>query len=74
MPNSANKNGGSKNSGSKSSGQGQHHHPEEQQAKNTQKPNPERSDVKAGTDHNDGHTSRSSNQGRKSASGGTVED
>lgn len=70
MPNSANR-----NNNKKGSGKG---HAEDMNAKGPeQKPNPERSDVKHGTDEPKSHrgdTSRSSNQGRKEASGGSAED
>ena len=68
MPNSANKSNGSSNSG-----QGQRHHPSEQHDKETQNANPERSDIKRGTNENDGNTSRTSSQGRKTASGGETD-
>ncbi len=69
MPNSANRNSGGNNS---SKGQPKH----ETSRDASEKPNPERSDLKQG-DHPKDHkadTSRSSNQGRKEASGGSVED
>jgi hypothetical protein len=72
MPNSANRNN---NKGKGNSGKG---HAEEIDSNDSaQKPNPERSDIKHGTDEpksHDGDTTRSSNQGRKEASGGSVED
>lgn len=70
MPNSANRNSGNANSGK---GQPKDRSTTEASAP---KPNPERSDVKNGRHEKDhqGDTSRSSNQGRKSASGGTAED
>lgn len=68
MPNSANKGNGKSNSG-----QGQRHHPSEQHEQEQEKPNPERSDIKQGTAGNDSHTHRSSNQGRKEASGGRID-
>lgn len=68
MPNSANKNNGGKSN----AGQGAPRH----QVSNDRgsKPNPERSDLKqGGRDQNHkGDTSRTSSQGRKSSSGGTV--
>ena len=71
MPNSANRNNGG-NNGSK--GQPKH----DTGSRSSQKNNPERSDVKHGSgDHpksHQGDTGRSSNQGRKEASGGSVED
>jgi|GEM_PF-4336500 len=71
MPNSANR-----NNNKSSSGKG---HPEEvNTGSSSEKPNPERSDLKHGSgDHpknQEGDTSRSSNQGRKEASGGSAED
>ncbi len=67
MPNSANKSNGKQHSG-----QGQ---PKEDQTEKTssQKENPERSDLKHGGHDKDhkGDSGRSSNQGRKSASGGS---
>lgn len=70
MPNSANKS----NSSNKNAGQG---HPDDpNQPASAPKPNPERSDIKHGTDEprsHEGDTSRSSNQGRKEASGGEVD-
>ncbi len=69
MPNSANRNSGGNNS---SKG-----HPDDPTSKaSAPKPNPERSDLKHGSgDHSkdhEGDTSRSSNQGRKEASGGSA--
>jgi len=69
MPNSANRNSGD-NNGSK--GQPKH----DVQNASSPKPNPERSDRK-GDEHSKDHkgdTSRSSNQGRKEASGGRTEE
>ncbi len=67
MPNQANSGKSSKNSG-----QGQTGDPTTKSS--APKPNPERSDIKHGSgDHtrdHEGDTSRSSNQGRKEASGG----
>ncbi len=66
MPNSANRNPGGNNAS-----KGHPDDPATQAA--APKPNPERSDIKHGTDEpktHDGDTSRSSNQGRKEASGG----
>ena len=71
MPNSANRNNG----GGSNSNQGQPKH--DPARGSSEKPNPERSDIKHGTDEPKSHhgdTSRSSNQGRKEASGGSVED
>jgi hypothetical protein len=67
MPNSANRSSNNKNAG-----QGQ---PEHRTSRSSQKDNTERSDLKHG-DHSKDHkgdTSRSSNQGRKSASGGSAD-
>jgi hypothetical protein len=72
MPNSANSN----NKKSKTS-HGKGHAEEIDSNASAQKPNAERSDIKHGTDEPQSHhgdTSRSSNQGRKEASGGTLED
>jgi hypothetical protein len=69
MPNSANRNAGSNNN---SKGPPKHDAGHD----SSSKPNPERSDLKNG-DHAKDHkvdTSRSSNQGRKEASGGSAED
>lgn len=70
MPNSANRNNNKSNSGKG--------HAEDQTSNSSsQKPNPERSDIKHDTDkpqNHPGDTSRSSNQGRKEASGGSAED
>jgi hypothetical protein len=69
MPNSANRNNG----GGSNSNKGQpKHRPSEG---SSEKPNPERSDVKHGTgDGSKGDPGRTSNQGRKRASGGDTED
>jgi hypothetical protein len=70
MPNQANRNAGSNHSS-----QGHPDDPNNQSS--APKPNPERSDIKHGTDEpktHDGDTSRSSNQGRKEASGGSAND
>ena len=69
MPNSANRNNNKSNSGKG--------HAEDMHSGSSQKPNPERSDIKHDTDHpsnRKGDTNRTSNQGRKEASGGEVED
>jgi hypothetical protein len=69
MPNSANR-----NNNNSSSGKG---HAEDMNSDSSPKPNPERSDLKHGTDqpkNHKGDTGRSSNQGRKEASGGSAED
>lgn len=67
MPNEANRSNGNSNSG-----QGAKHDPTTKTS--SPKENPERSDIKHGSgDHpktSEGDTSRSSNQGRKEASGG----
>jgi hypothetical protein len=73
MPNSANRN--SKSKSKNTSGKG--HAEEIDNESSSQKANPERSDVAHGTDKPKGHhgdTSRSSNQGRKEASGGSLDD
>lgn len=68
MPNSANRNHGGNNA---SKGQPKH----EPGRGSDQKPNPERSDIKHNTDGDGkGSTGRTSNQGRKSASGGEAEE
>jgi hypothetical protein len=69
MPNSANRSNGGNNA---SKGQPKH----DEQKASSQKSNTERSDRKHGDHDKDrrGDTGRSSNQGRKSASGGSVED
>jgi hypothetical protein len=68
-------NKGNKSNGRSQSGVGQ---PKHQPAKgNSEKPSPERSDVKHHTNekgHGSDNTGRTSNQGRKSASGGSAED
>jgi hypothetical protein len=68
MPNSANQGKPNKNAGQGTTG-------DRDTRNSSSKPNPERSDVKHG-DHEKSHrgdTSRSSNQGRKEASGGEAE-
>ncbi|HUC80848.1 MAG TPA: hypothetical protein VMR70_08025 [Flavisolibacter sp.] len=70
MPNSANRNNNKSNSG-------KGHAEEANSGSSAPKPNPERSDVKHNTDqafNRSGDTSRTSNQGRKEASGGEVEE
>jgi hypothetical protein len=70
MPNQANRNAGSNHSS-------QGHPDDPNNSSSAPKPNPERSDIKHGTDEpktHDGDTSRSSNQGRKEASGGSAND
>ena len=67
MPNSANRKAGNNKAGTG-------HKEDVNNGKNTPKPNPERSDKKHDTNHNDGNTGRTSNQGRKAASGGSAED
>ncbi len=64
MPNQGNRSNGSSNSGKGQTG-------DAQKKGVAPKPNPERSDVKHGTNDNDGNTNRTSNQGRKTASGGS---
>ena len=69
MPNSQNRNNGNNNSG-----KGQ---PKDRPTQaSAPQPNPERSDIKQGDHPKDhrGDTSRSSNQGRKEASGGSADD
>lgn len=68
MPNQGNKSNGRSNPGV---GQKKHESDREQASP---KPNPERSDIKHGTNDNDGNTSRTSNEGRKQASGGSAID
>ena len=70
MPNTANRN----NSGNKNAGEGSPNH--RTSGTSSQQNNPERSDIKNGDHpkHHKGDTSRSSDQGRKSASGGSVDD
>jgi hypothetical protein len=72
MPNSANRNNGGGSNSNK--GQPKHHEGRD----TSENPNPERSDIKHGSgDHpknQEGDTSRSSNQGRKEASGGSADD
>lgn len=63
MPNSANRKAGNNKAGTG-------HKEDVNDKSKASKPNPERSDVKRGTNENDGNTSRTSNQGRKAASGG----
>ncbi len=70
MPNSANKSNGGKSN----AGQGA---PRRQVSNDSgSKPNPERSDLKHGghEKNHKGDTGRSSNQGRKSSSGGEIND
>ena len=69
MPNSANRNAGSNNV---SKGQPRHDPAND----SSEKPNPERSDLKHGDHEKDhkGDTSRSSSQGRKESSGGSADD
>ena len=69
MPNSANRKAGNNKSGTG-------HKEDVNHKSNTPKPNPERSDKKHGSSDKDhrGDTRRSSNQGRKTASGGRAED
>lgn len=69
MPNSANRNNNKSRSG-------KGHAEDPNQTSSSQKPNPERSDIKHDTDHpsnRSGDTNRTSNQGRKEASGGEAE-
>ena len=69
MPNRANRNTG----GGSNHNVGQPKHETGKTPK--EKPNTERSDVKHNTsENNDGNTSRTSNQGRKAASGGSADD
>lgn len=70
MPNSQNRNSG----GNDNAGQGQSK--DRATKASAPKPNPERSDLKHGEHDKDhqGDTSRSSNQGRKAASGGSAND
>jgi hypothetical protein len=64
MPNSANRKVGNNKAGTG--------HKEDVNTKRSgTKANPERSDKKHSHDNNDGSTGRSSNQGRKAASGGS---
>lgn len=70
MPNSANRNNNKSNSG-------KGHAEDPNQNSSSQKSNPERSDIKNDTDHpssRGGDTNRTSNQGRKEASGGETEE
>lgn len=67
MPNSANRKAGDNKAGTG-------HKEDVSKKSGSSKPNPERSDIKRGTNDNDGNTNRSSNQGRKAASGGSTED
>lgn len=67
-------NQGNKGNGTSHSGQGQTGDPNLKTS--APKENPERSDIKHGDHekHHEGDTSRSSNQGRKEASGGSAEE
>ncbi|GAA4739627.1 hypothetical protein [Flavisolibacter ginsenosidimutans] len=70
MPNSANRKAGDNKGGTG-------HKEDVNKKRDSPKPNPERSDVKHDTDKpktHRGDTSRSSNQGRKEASGGRAEE
>jgi hypothetical protein len=68
MPNQGNRSNGNSHSGKGQTG-------DAIKKSSEPKPNPERSDVKHKTSENaDNNTSRTSNQGRKSASGGSAED
>ena len=70
MPNSANRKAGDNKAGTG-------HKEDVNNKDNKPKPNPERSDLKHDTDKpktHRGDTSRSSNQGRKEASGGRAEE
>jgi hypothetical protein len=67
MPNQGNRSNGSNNSGKGQTG-------DATKKASAPKPNPERSDKKHGSGNNDGDTGRTSNQGRKAASGGSAED
>lgn len=68
MPNSANRSNGS---GNASQGQPKHR----TSRSGSDKPNPERSDLKRDSSKQDrGSTDRTSNQGRKQASGGNVDE
>lgn len=70
MPNSANRKAGDNKGGTG-------HKEDVNKSSGPSKPNTERSDVKHNTDnakHHRGDTSRSSNQGRKEASGGRAEE
>lgn len=66
MPNKANRSNGSSNSGKGQTG-------DAMKQTSAPKPNPERSDIKHDNDSSGqkGDTSRTSNQGRKAASGGS---
>ena len=64
MPNQGNRSNGSSHSGKGQTG-------DAMKKKTSAKPNPERSDIKHDHDDNKGKTSRTSNEGRKSASGGS---
>lgn len=63
-------NQGNRSNGSSHSGKG-HAKDDLTKKDSSQKPNPERSDIKHGTNENDGNTNRTSNEGRKAASGGS---
>ena len=69
MPNSANRKAGNNKGGTG-------HKEDVSKSSGPSKPNTERSDLKHGDHdkHHRGDTSRSSNQGRKEASGGSAED
>ncbi|MDQ3278622.1 MAG: hypothetical protein M3Q06_09860 [Bacteroidota bacterium] len=64
MPNKGNRSNGSSHSGKGQTG-------DAMKKTSAPKPNPERSDIKQNRDDNDGNTGRTSNQGRKRASGGS---
>ncbi len=64
MPNQGNRSNGNSQSGKGQTGDAM------KKKTSSQKPNPERSDKKH-PHENDGNTGRTSNQGRKSASGGS---
>jgi hypothetical protein len=66
MPNSQNRSKNNSNSG-------KGHAKDITSKASASKSNPERSDKKHGREENDGNTNRTSNQGRKSASGGSPE-
>jgi hypothetical protein len=68
MPNQGNKSNGRSNPGA-----GQKKHLGDRKETQEQ-PNPERSDIKQGRDDDSGSTNRTSNEGRKTASGGSAED
>jgi hypothetical protein len=66
MPNSQNRSNDNSNAG-------KGHAKDIESKTSSSKSNPERSDKKHGRQENDGNTNRTSNQGRKSASGGSPE-